>query len=180
MLACTAARAATHLEAIGIEELGVIGGVGVVEAEGCHRVPGVVPLGEHAEVCQGCEELGHVCDCTPNGTTNVAVELQWNNASPALRQCSLNKHRQLILMQTYRRSVGSRTSASNFPEVLHVLAFTFSYQSTARGPVYEKCVGSRPAGLANGRAQADKALVAGGPPDGVTGVSAHADHGVVG
>jgi hypothetical protein len=112
MLACTAARAATHLEAIGIEELGVIGGVGVVEAEGCHRVPGVVPLGEHAEVCQGCEELGHVCDCTPNGTTNVAVELQWNNASPALRQCSLNKHRQLILMQTYRRSVGSRTSAN--------------------------------------------------------------------
>ncbi len=42
-------------------------------------------------------------------------------------------------------------------------------------------VGSRPAGLANGRAQADKALVAGGAPDGVIArVSAHAYHGVVG
>jgi len=41
-------------------------------------------------------------------------------------------------------------------------------------------VGSRPAGLADGRAQADKALVAGGAPDGVARVSAHADHGVVG
>jgi len=90
MLACTAVRAVAHLEAIGIQELGVVGGVGVVEAEGCHRVPGVVPLGKHAEVCQCCEELGHVCDCTPNGTTNVAVQLQWNDAGPALTQCSLS------------------------------------------------------------------------------------------
>ena len=79
------AVADSYLEATGIEKLGVIGGVGVVEAEGCHRVPGVVPLGEHAEVCQCCEELGHVCDCTPNGTTNVAVQLQWNNAGPTLQ-----------------------------------------------------------------------------------------------
>ncbi len=56
--------------------------MGVIEAEGCHRVPGVVPLGEHAEVCQCCEELGNICNCTPNGTTNVTVELQWNDASP--------------------------------------------------------------------------------------------------
>jgi len=87
MFACTAVRAATHLEATGIEELGVIGWVGVVEAEGCYRVPGVIPLGEHAEVCQCCEELGDICNCTPNGTTNVAVELQWNDAGPELQAC---------------------------------------------------------------------------------------------
>jgi len=111
MFACTAVRAATHLEATGIEELGVIGWVGVVEAEGCYRVPGVVPLWEHAEICQCCEEFGHVCDCTPNRTTDVTVKHQWNNASPTLRHCTLNKHSQVTLVQTYRISLGSRTSA---------------------------------------------------------------------
>ena len=58
--------------------------------------------------------------------------------------------------------------------------FVITYKPTARGPVYEKYLGSTPAGLAHGRAQADQALVARGASDGVTSVSAHADHGVVG
>ena len=81
------AHADTHLEAIGIEELGIIGGEGVVEAEGCYRVPGVKSLGEHAEVCQCCEELGNICDRTPDGATNIAVELQWDDAGPTLQAC---------------------------------------------------------------------------------------------
>ena len=70
-----------------------------------------------------------------------------------------------LLVLQYTPTVWSR---------LHSLAF----QST-KAEIKAK-EGSRPAGLANGRAQADKALVARGAPDGVTRVSAHADHGVVG
>lgn len=76
-----------HLEATSVEELGVVGGEGVVEAEGCHGVPGVVPLREHGEVSEGGEELGHICDCAPNGSTNVTVQLQWNDARPAFHAC---------------------------------------------------------------------------------------------
>lgn len=77
----------THLEATGIQELGVVGGEGVVEAEGCHGVPGVVPLREHGKVSKGSEQLGHICDCAPNWSTNVTVQLQWNDARPAFHAC---------------------------------------------------------------------------------------------
>lgn len=59
-------------------------------------------------------------------------------------------------------------------------SYTAWHANPSRLRYKQKHLDSTPAGLANGRAQADKALVAGGAPDGVTGVSAHADHGVVG
>jgi len=65
-------------------------------------------------------------------------------------------------------------------QILKLDFFKLLISQQHKGPVYERYVGSRPAGLANGRAQADKALVAGGAPHGVARVSAHADHGVVG
>ena len=66
--------------------------MGVVEAECCDWVPGVVSLREHGEVCQCSEQLGHVCDCASDGATNVAVEHQWNDTSSAMQAHLLVSH----------------------------------------------------------------------------------------
>ena len=79
-----------YLEAISVQELGVVGGVGVVEAEGRDRVSGVIALREHAEVCQGGEEAGHICDCAPDRPSNITIQHQRNDAGPEMQ------HRLLI------------------------------------------------------------------------------------
>ena len=63
-----------HLKTIRVEELGVVGGVGVVQAEGCYGIPGVIALWKHAEVCEGCEQSSHIFHCPANWPSDVTVQ----------------------------------------------------------------------------------------------------------
>ena len=72
-----------HLKTIRVKELGVVGGMGVVEAEGCDWVPGVIAVWEHAEICQGCEQSSYICHCPANRPSNVTVQHQRNDTSSA-------------------------------------------------------------------------------------------------
>lgn len=49
-----------HLKSRGSQELSVVAGVGVVQSEGCDRVPWVVALREHGEISDSCEQCGNI------------------------------------------------------------------------------------------------------------------------
>lgn len=77
-----------HLKTVSVKKLGVIGGMGVVQAEGSDRVPRVKPFGKHAEVCEGCEQSSYICYGSSHGAPNITVQHQGNNASSAAHACT--------------------------------------------------------------------------------------------